>query len=126
MSLENSRAKLFLLGSLAALGLVSLACRRPVAVPAPPTETATAASPNHAHGSHGQAGATHDGWWCPEHGVPEEICGLCDPKVAQKMKANGDWCQTHDRPDSQCFVCHPELEARFAALYEAKFGQPPK
>ena len=33
----------------------------------------------------------------------------------------------HDRPDSQCFECHPENFEKFAARYEAKFGeQPPK
>ncbi|MEX0675449.1 MAG: RND transporter [Pirellulales bacterium] len=69
----------------------------------------------------------HSGWWCVEHGVPEEICGVCDPKLAAKFQNKGDWCKEHDRPDSQCFVCHPELEARFAAQYEAKYGKkPPK
>ena len=38
-----------------------------------------------------------------------------------------DWCEKHNRPDSQCFVCHPENFEKFAARYEAKFGeQPPK
>ena len=71
------------------------------------------------------AGHTHDGWWCGEHGVPEEECGLCDPKLAAKMQKEGDWCQEHKRPESQCFICHPELEAKFAARYEAKYGEPP-
>jgi len=69
----------------------------------------------------------HEGWWCSEHGVPEEVCALCSTRIAAEFKAKGDWCQEHDRPESQCFVCHPEKEAEFAALYEAKFGkQPPK
>jgi cobalt-zinc-cadmium efflux system membrane fusion protein len=69
----------------------------------------------------------HSGWWCVEHGVPEEICGLCDSKLAADLQRKGDWCGDHDRPDSQCFACHPELEARFAAQYEAKYGtKPPK
>ncbi len=68
---------------------------------------------------------THDGWWCDEHGVPEEICGQCSPKVAAACQKKGDWCQDHDRPDSQCFLCHPELETRFAEKYEAKFGKKP-
>jgi hypothetical protein len=69
----------------------------------------------------------HEGWWCDEHGVPEEICGQCNSKLAAEFRKKGDWCQEHDRPDSQCFICHPELEAKFAARYEAKFGtQPPK
>ena len=73
------------------------------------------------------AGHQHDGWWCDEHGVPEEICARCNTKLVADFKAKGDWCQEHDRPDSQCFVCHPEKEAEFASQYEAKFGkQPPK
>ena len=70
-------------------------------------------------------GHSHDGWWCDEHGVPEEACAQCDPKVAETHKAKGDWCRDHDRPDSQCFVCHPEHAKGFAALYEAKYGHAP-
>jgi hypothetical protein len=78
---------------------------------------AQVASGKHAHGE----------WWCNEHGVPEEICALCSPKVAADFKAKGDWCREHDRPDSQCFICHPEKETEYAALYEAKYGiKPPK
>ncbi|HEY2827243.1 MAG TPA: RND transporter [Pirellulales bacterium] len=70
---------------------------------------------------------THDSWWCSEHGVPEEVCAQCSAKIAKDFKAKGDWCKQHDRPESQCFICHPELEAKFVALYEAKFGtKPPK
>jgi hypothetical protein len=73
------------------------------------------------------AGHRHDGWWCDEHGVPEEECGRCDAKLAAWFQKRGDWCKEHDRPDSQCFTCHPELEAAFAARYEARTGrQPPK
>lgn len=69
----------------------------------------------------------HDGWWCSEHGVPEEVCAQCSTKLAADFKANGDWCGEHDRPESHCFVCHPEKEAEFAAQYEAKYGKtPPK
>jgi cobalt-zinc-cadmium efflux system membrane fusion protein len=83
-----------------------------------PTQTA-GAEKKHAH--------THDDWWCDEHGVPEEVCGLCNSKLAAEFQKKGDWCKEHDRPDSQCFLCHPELEAKFAAQYEAKYGkQPPK
>jgi hypothetical protein len=68
-----------------------------------------------------------DGWWCDEHGVPEEVCTRCNPKLVADFKAKGDWCKLHECPESQCFVCHPEKEAEFAALYEAKYGkQPPK
>ena len=70
---------------------------------------------------------SHDGWWCDEHGVPEEVCAQCNLKLTAEFKAKGDWCDTHDRPDSQCFVCHPEKEAEFAAQYEAKYDKhPPK
>lgn len=73
------------------------------------------------------SGHDHSDWWCNEHGVPEEVCALCDSKVAADFQKKGDWCKEHERPDSQCFKCHPELEAKFAAQYEAKFGEkPPK
>jgi hypothetical protein len=66
---------------------------------------------------------SHEGWWCSEHGVPEEVCAQCNNKLATDFKAKGDWCATHDRPESQCFICHPEKKAEFAALYEAKMGK---
>src|SRR3954451_12488677 len=73
------------------------------------------------------AGDKHDGWWCDEHGVPEEVCARCNTKLVADFKAKGDWCKEHERPDSQCFICHPERQAEFAAQYEAKYGkQPPK
>lgn len=81
----------------------------------------------HDHADHDHGHTSADGWWCTEHGVPEDDCGLCDVKLAAKMQKEGDWCADHDRPDSQCFACHPELEAKFAAQYEAKYGEkPPK
>jgi hypothetical protein len=66
-----------------------------------------------------------EGWWCNEHGVPEEVCTRCQPKLVAQFKKDGDWCSKHDRPDSQCFICHPELKAKFAALYEEKEGKKP-
>jgi hypothetical protein len=73
------------------------------------------------------AGHSHEGWWCDEHGVPEEVCAQCNIKLVADFKAKSDWCEKHNRPESQCFICHPEKEAGFAALYEAKFGKkPPK
>jgi hypothetical protein len=82
---------------------------------------------NEAAASAVSATHSHEEWWCSEHGVPEEVCAQCHPKIAAEFKAKGDWCQEHDRPDSQCFICHPEYQAKFAALYEAKYGkQPPK
>ena len=67
----------------------------------------------------------HSGWWCNEHGVPEEECALCDTSLVADFKAKGDWCDEHNRPDSQCFVCHPDNFNKFAARYEAKFGEQP-
>src|SRR3954453_6148342 len=67
----------------------------------------------------------HTGWWCDEHGVPEEVCAQCNSKLVADFKAKGDWCAKHERPESQCFICHPEKQAEFAALYEAKFGKKP-
>jgi hypothetical protein len=73
------------------------------------------------------AGHTHEGWWCAEHGVPEEVCAQCNIKLVADFKAKNDWCEEHNRPESQCFICHPEKAAEFASLYEAKYGEkPPK
>ena len=69
----------------------------------------------------------HGGWWCTEHGVPEEECGQCSATLAADFKAKGDWCKEHNRPESQCFLCDPSRAEKFAARYEAKFGEkPPK
>jgi len=70
-------------------------------------------------------GHNHDGWWCDEHGLPEEVDTECHPKLVADFKAKGDWCEEHDRPASQCFICYPEKKAELAALYEAKFGRLP-
>jgi hypothetical protein len=67
----------------------------------------------------------HSGWWCDEHGMPEEICAQCNRKLAAEFKKKGDRCKDHDRPDSQCFICHPELKEKFAAQYRAKYGKEP-
>lgn len=84
---------------------------------------------DHDHGDETVAtkdgGHDHSGWWCNEHGVPEEVCGQCNSKLAAEFQKKGDWCKEHDRPDSQCFKCHPELQAKFAAQYEAKNGKQP-
>ena len=69
----------------------------------------------------------HSGWWCPEHGVPEEECAQCDPTLVAKFKDAGDWCEEHNRPESHCYLCSPARFDKFAARYEAKFGaKPPK
>ncbi len=82
---------------------------------------------DHDHGDHADAGHDHSGWWCVEHGVPESECALCDTSLVAGFKEKGDWCDEHNRPQSQCFTCEPELFEKFAARYEAKYGeQPPK
>jgi hypothetical protein len=93
-----------------------------------PSDSAHAGPDHDEHAaSDGRKPHTHDGWWCDEHGVPEEVCGQCNAKLAAEFQKRGDWCAEHDRPDSQCFVCHPELKGKFAARYEAKLGtQPPE
>jgi hypothetical protein len=67
----------------------------------------------------------HSGWWCDEHGVPEEVCGQCNAKLAAEFQKKGDWCKEHDRPKSQCFLCDPKLKEKFAAQYRAKYGKEP-
>jgi cobalt-zinc-cadmium efflux system membrane fusion protein len=82
-------------------------------------------------GAPGQSSATalgdQSGWWCNEHGVPEEECSICSSKAAADFKKKGDWCKEHNRAESQCFLCSPARADKYAALYEAKFGKkPPK
>ena len=115
MSLRNICAWCALL----MLGLTLTACSKS----ADKSASSTAASDTHSEAS----GDSHDGWWCNEHGVPEEVCALCDPSLVADFKAKGDWCEKHNRPDSQCFICHPDKQGEFAKLFEAKYGtQPPK
>lgn len=71
------------------------------------------------------AGSKHDGWWCDEHGLPEEECWACSDKYCQKCKKSGDWCETHERPKSQCFKCDPKLKNEWAKKYAAKYGKEP-
>lgn len=73
-----------------------------------------------------KAGAKHEGWWCKEHGVPEDICSLCSEEAAAKFKKDGDWCKLHDRAKSQCFKCDPTLYAKYEAMYVAKYGKAPE
>lgn len=72
-----------------------------------------------------EEGHDHGGWWCTEHGVPEEDCSLCSSTAADAFKAKGDWCKEHNRAESQCFHCDPSRAEKFAKLYEAKFGSKP-
>lgn len=97
---------------------------------APETEAKTDAHEHTTDTSAAEVSATagdHSGWWCVEHGIPEDVCSMCNSKVAAEFQRKGDWCDEHDRAKSQCFHCDPALEQRFAAQYEAKYGkQPPK
>jgi cobalt-zinc-cadmium efflux system membrane fusion protein len=122
--------KLFQVGALCGGIVVSLGlftgCAKPVSTPTgstPPSgEKVVAATGDQESGGKSAQAHDHSGWWCAEHGVPEEECGLCNSKLAADFQKKGDWCKEHDRPDSQCFKCHPEKEALFAARYEAKYG----
>jgi hypothetical protein len=78
-----------------------------------------------AHAQDGPKAHEHSGWWCPEHGVPEAICGRCNEEVAAELQKKGDWCKEHDRPESQCFTCHPELKEKCADQYRKKYGKEP-
>jgi hypothetical protein len=65
--------------------------------------------------------------WCVSHELPENICSLCNSKVAAELKKSGDWCNEHNRAESQCFLCDPSLKEKFVAQYEAQYGKkPPK
>jgi hypothetical protein len=86
---------------------------------------ANAAGENQATAAKPEEKNAHGEWWCPEHGMPEEVCAQCDSKLAAEFKKKGDWCEEHNRPDSQCFICHPEHKDRFAAQYRAKYGREP-
>lgn len=101
--------KLPVIAALLTAGVLSAGCNKGEA----PSGTIKVATDGHSHG----------GWWCDEHGVPEEICAQCNVKLVADFKAKGDWCEEHQRPDSQCFIHHPEKEAEFAAQYEAKTGK---
>lgn len=100
-----------------AVGLATAACNRSTS-PSP-----AANSPIPASGPAAQD--DHSGWWCAEHGVPEEICALCNARLAAEYQRKGDWCREHNRPKSQCFLCDPKLAARYAAQYEGRFGTKP-
>ena len=54
------------------------------------TELDEHAGHDHGPGEHEEvAGHDHSGWWCPEHGVPEEECALCDTTLVASYKADG-------------------------------------
>src|SRR4051812_30433224 len=90
---------------------LAIGCGQPAQAPKAATSSPAHAETNELAGRNIEH--THDAWWCNEHGVPEEVCGQCNSKLAAEFQKKGDWCKEHDRPDSQCFQCHPELEAKF-------------
>lgn len=45
--------------------------------------------------------------WCGGHGVPESMCTVCNPALADHFQREGDWCQEHGFPESVCPVCNP-------------------
>jgi hypothetical protein len=70
------------------------------------------------------AGPKHAGWWCPEHGIPEDECLMCKHSE-EDLKKMGDWCEKHEYAKSQCFGCDPKLRERYAARYRDKYGKEP-
>ncbi|MFO0796072.1 MAG: hypothetical protein U0804_01280 [Gemmataceae bacterium] len=66
----------------------------------------------------------HSGWWCNEHGLPEEVCDLCSRKYRNAEKAKGNWCE-HNRVKTSCFKCNPGVQEKYAAEYRTKFGKEP-
>jgi hypothetical protein len=73
-----------------------------------------------------QESAVHevDGW-CVSHELPEDVCSLCNSKVAADLKKAGDWCNEHNRAESQCFICDSSRKEKFVAQYEAQHGKKP-
>lgn len=120
------RSRIWTAMALTLAATVSIGCGQADSVATPKENRA-----EHGDHDHGPPSATaqdnhdHSGWWCTEHGVPEEVCGQCNSKLAADFQKKGDWCKQHDRPDSQCFQCHPELQSKFAAQYEARFNKKP-
>src|SRR5262245_27247190 len=72
-----------------------------------------------------EAGGPHSGWWCDEHGIPEDECSMCSARVEKEARAKKDWCDKHDRALSQCFHCKPERRAFYAAKHRAKYDKEP-
>lgn len=113
----------------ALLALAAFGCGQSAPPPTTAAATANSGHDEHAHGEHGHAHGeedhNHGGWWCAEHGVPEEICSQCSSKYAAECQKKGDWCEDHNRAKSQCFLCDPKLQEKFAAQYRAKVGKEP-
>ena len=115
-----------LLSLVAALVVVVAGCSQQGPEPGG-SSTPVADASHDEHEGHVHGDESHGGWWCVEHGVPEEDCSMCSAKAADDFKAKGDWCEEHNRAESQCFICEPSRAEKFAKLYVAKVGhEPPK
>ena len=120
------RLRLFIgmLGMFTAMTMLLSGCKPGESMPTKGNEKGTTSVTDNK-----QADAKHSGWWCREHGIPEEECLLClieNGKLSeQDLKKKGDWCDIHDCPKSQCFKCNPKLRDKYAAMYRAKFGKEP-
>lgn len=117
-------------GLLAVTALTLTGCQEGDVAQQKPAESTEVAHADHAdgeagHEEHDHAGHGHGGFWCSEHGVPEEVCARCDTSLIAQFKEEGDWCEKHNRPDSHCFVCDPDRFEKFAARYKAKMGEEP-
>lgn len=120
MPLQTWNRSLAIIAITAVSGFTLSGCGQSAKDSATVTETSTKTSA-------AKAAIDDGGWWCEEHGVPEEECALCDPSLVAKFKEAGDWCDEHKRPESHCYLCSPARLDKFSARYEAKFGaKPPK
>ena len=108
---------LFSMALLASLSVLAIGCGQQTSDSSNDGETQVSSTSEDGH--------DHGGWWCVEHGIPEEQCSMCSTKAADDFKAKGDWCEEHNRAESQCFQCDPTRAEKFAKLYEAKFGHAP-
>lgn len=111
--------KLWLIGFLISGVFVAAGCGQPVA------STTSAKKDKELAQATEPSGAGHEGWWCDEHGVPEEECSMCKPKLYKKLKPD-EICPKHrDRAKAQCFICNPELWEKSKAEYVAKMMKDP-
>ena len=126
MKLFKSYGLMLGFGAVAALALAGCSSQETDSPSAEVAQVSDEHGEGHDHEGHAHEDEPiHGGWWCYEHGIPEEQCALCDTDLAAELREKGDWCEEHNRPDSLCFECHPENADKFAALYEAKYGKRP-
>lgn len=111
----NLTNRLFSISLIASIALFAVGCGQKASDTGANTEQTPVASEGH----------DLAGWWCNEHGIPEEDCSMCSSTAAAKFKEKGDWCEEHNRAESQCFKCDPTRADKFAKLYEAKAGKKP-